>query len=96
MLVKDLEGLGSKVLIASKVNPSRFEKEHPPLVVVRDVGLVWRDALEWGKVVVTLQYGFEFGLNNREVVLQLLGNREMVGVKVLLIPQQAVLMEGLF
>ena len=83
-------------MIAPKVHPSRFKKEHPPLVVVGDVGLVWRNALERSKVVVSLQYGFEFGLNNREVVLQLLGKWEIVGVKVLLIPQQAVLMEGLF
>ena len=95
MLVQDLEGLRSKVLIAPKVNPSRLEKEHPPLVVIGDVGLVWRNALERGKVVVALQYLFEFGLDNGKVILKFFSQREVVGVKVLLIPQQAVLVEGL-
>jgi len=96
VLVQDLEGLRGKVLVAPKVNSSRLEKEHPPFVVVGDVGLVWRDALEWSKVVVTLQYLFKFGLDNGKVVLKFFSQREIVGVKVLLIPQQTVLMEGLF
>jgi hypothetical protein len=96
VLVQDLEGLRGKVLVAPKVNPSRFEKEHPPLVVVGDVSLVWRDALKGSKVVVALQYLFEFGLNGGKVILQLFCNREIVGVEVLLIAQQTVLMEGLF
>jgi hypothetical protein len=96
VLVQNLESLRGKFLVAPKVNPSRLEKEHPPLVVVGDVSLIWRNTMENGKVVVSLQYLFEFGLNGGEVILQLLGNREVVGVKILLITQQTVLMEGLF
>ena len=69
MLIEDLEGLGGKVLIASKVNSSRFEEEHSPFVVVGDIGLIRRNTLKRSKVIVTLQYGFEFGLNNRKVIL---------------------------
>jgi hypothetical protein len=96
VLVQDLEGLRGKVLVAPKVHTGSFEKEHPPLVVVGDVSLVWRDTLKGGKVVVALQYLFEFGLNSGEVILQLFCNWEIVRVKVLLIPQQTVLMEWLF
>ncbi len=83
-------------MIAPKIDPSRFEKEHPPLVVVGDVGLVWRYALKGGEILITLQYLLDFGLDHRKVGLKLLGYWEIVGIKVLLIPQQAVLMEGLF
>ena len=83
-------------MITPKVHPSRFKKEHPPLVVIGDVDLIWRNALERGEIVVALEDLFEFGLNNREVVFQLFGKRKVIGVKVLLIPQQAVLMERLF
>jgi len=69
VLVEDLERLGGKVLIAPKVNSSRFEEEHPPFVVIGDVGLVWRDALERSEVIVALQYLFEFSLNDRKVIL---------------------------
>jgi len=96
VLVQNLKSLRCKVLVAPKVNSSRLKKEHPPFVIVRDVSLVWRDALKGSKVVVALQYLFEFGLNSGEVIFQLLGNREVMGVKVLLIAQQTVLMEGLF
>jgi hypothetical protein len=83
-------------LIAPKANASRLEKEHPPLVIIGDIGLVWRDALKRCKVVVPLEDLFKFSLDDREVVFQLFSQREVVGVKVLLIPQQTVLMEGLF
>jgi len=69
VLIEDLEGLGGKVLIAPKVNASRFEEEHSPFVVVGDIGLIRRNTLKRSKVIVTLQYGFEFGLNNRKVIL---------------------------
>ena len=68
MLIEDLERLGRKVLIASKVNSSRFEEEHSPLVIIGDIDLVRRDALERSEVIVTLEYLFEFSLNNRKVV----------------------------
>lgn len=69
MLIEDLEGLGGKVLIAPKVNASRFEEEHSPFVVVGDIGLVRRNALERSEVIVALQYLFEFSLNDWEVIL---------------------------
>jgi hypothetical protein len=96
VLIENFKGLRSKVLIASKVNASRLEKEHPPFVVIGDVGLVRRDVLKRCKVVVPLEDLFEFSLNDRKVVLQLLSQRKKVGIKVFLIPQQTVLMEGLF
>ena len=69
MLIEDLERLGRKVLIASKVNSSRFEEEHSPFVIIGDIGLIRRNALERSEVIVTLEYLFEFSLNNRKVVL---------------------------
>lgn len=83
-------------MIAPKINPSRFEKEHAPLVIVGDVGLVWRYALKGGEILIALQYLLDFGLDGWKVSLKFLGYREVIGVKILFIPQQAVLMEGLF
>jgi hypothetical protein len=96
VIIQNLKSLRGKVLVAPKVHTGSFEKEHPPFVIVGYVSLVWRYALKGGKVVVALQYLFEFDLNSRKVILQLFCNREVVGIKVLLIAQQTVLMEGLF
>jgi len=95
VLIQNLEGLRGKVLIAPKVNPSRLKKEHPPLVVIGDVSLVWRNALKGSKVVVALQYLFEFGLDNGKVIFKFFSQRKVIWVKVLFIAQQTVLMEGL-
>jgi len=69
VLIEDLEGLGGKVLIASKVNSSRFEEEHSPFVIIGDIGLIRRNTLERSEVIVALQYLFEFSLNDRKVIL---------------------------
>jgi hypothetical protein len=95
MAVQYLEGLGSKGLILSKINPGGFKKEHPPLVIVGDVNLIRGDVLEVGKVVVVLKDLFEFGLDDREAVFEFLCDRDEVGIKVFLISEQGVLMEVL-
>ena len=94
--VQDLKRLGGELLIASEVHPSSLKEEHPPFVIVGDVGLVGRDVLKRSKVVVPFENLFNLRLNVSKVVFQLLGYWQRVGVKKLLIPEQAVLMEGLF
>ena len=94
--VQDFKRLGGKLLVAPEVHPSSLKEEHPPFVIVGDVGLVRRDSLERGKVIVPLENFFNLRLDVSKVVFQLLGYWQRVGVKKLLIPQQAVLMEGLF
>ena len=95
MPVQNLERLWRVLLVALEIHASRFEEKHPPLVVVGDVRLVRRDALERRKVVVSLKNRFKFGLNGWKIVFQLFCYRERIGVEELLVPQQTMLVERL-
>ncbi len=96
VFVQDFKRLGGKLLVAPEIHPSSLKEKHPPFVIVGDVSLIGGDALKWSKVIVPLENLFNLRLDVSKVVFQLLGYWQHVGVKKLLVPEQAVLMEGLF